>query len=90
MNRCIARAASGTAAHRCEQMGYNGTACCEVSDRTSQRVYGRRPPSVETLADWVAAGTARAIDGCSVPSDGRCAHGYEAWTVAMGMVEEVR
>jgi hypothetical protein len=46
----------------------------------------RKVPSLATMEKWMANGIAKALDGCSVEPDGKCAHGKPSWLLVLGYI----
>ena len=45
-----------------------------------------KPPSMETLEEWMSDCGAESIDGCWTEPDGYCEHGYPSWPLALGYI----
>jgi|WetSurMetagenome_2_1015567.scaffolds.fasta_scaffold68019_5 hypothetical protein len=43
-------------------------------------------PSMRTMNDWEAKGTAKAVDGCKVEPDGHCQHNAPSWLLVLGYI----
>jgi len=46
----------------------------------------KKPPTHNTLENWILEGYAQAIDGCTVELDGYCQHGKPSWLLTLGYI----